>query len=838
MDIARALGGFKKETDYYENDQYVVSSAIGHLLEICPPKGVEPAKGKWSLANLPVIPTEFDLQPQASSLARLKVLVRLIKRKDIDGIINACDAGREGELIFRHIIRYSKTKLPLQRLWLQSMTPFAIRDGFSHLRTNNEMLPLADAALCRSEADWLVGINGTRAMTAYNSKGGGFQKTTVGRVQTPTLTLIVRREEEIRAFQPTDYFELHATFSCNAGTYQGVWFAPKTAPKEKISDNIPVAERKTERIWNRQTAEEIKNQCVNKPGKVTEESKLQTSLSPLLYDLTSLQREANKLFGFSAKRTLQLAQALYEKHKMLTYPRTDSRALPEDYIGTVQSTLKSLEGVAQFAPFAGKILQQNWIRPNKRIFNNAKISDHFAIIPTGQIKSLENDEAKLYALVTKRFLAVFYPAAEFRVTTRITKVEQHTFKTEGKVMVAPGWNEVYGKQANSDLPSIVPVTVGETVHTDAVDIKKCTTRPPARFTEATLLGAMETAGKYVEDDELREAMAEKGLGTPATRAAIIEGLISEGYMQRGEKNVLVPSPKAFDLMTLLNGLKLPELCSPELTGDWEFKLKQIELGRMERSQFMEEIREITSSIIEKVRGFSQEIEVNFGAIEAHCPECGGEITEEYRTYHCPTCNFTLWKNLAGRRMMPEEISKLINNHKIDTLDGFVSKMGRPFRAGLNLVKKEGKWAIEFDFGESDQENGGQKQVLKDLDLSSMSPLGKCPICQSNVYETEDAYFCEQHAQGVGKKKCVFRMGRTILHQEITHDQLKKILNEGKSDLLCDFVSERTKKKFSAFLVTNPKKGVVFEFEKRSTTAKSAPKTPKKATAKTPQSEEY
>src|SRR5271156_2350608 len=359
-DIAKALGGFAKTQDHYESDRFVLSSTVGHLLELCLPEGVEVKRGKWSFAHLPVIPDHFDLRPLEKSEDRLKLLLRLIKRKDVDRLVNACDAGREGELIFRYIVQYAKAKQPIQRLWLQSMTPAAIKEGFGALREDALMRPLADAAVCRSESDWLVGINGTRALTAFNSKSGGFQLTTVGRVQTPTLAIVVEREEKIRKFVPRDYCELHATFAAKAGEYVGRWFDEKFVREKDKKEIDP--DLKAERIWDRKQAEAIHAKCIGQPGKVTEESKPSTQLSPLLYDLTSLQRDANGRFGFSAKNTLGLAQALYERHKVLTYPRTDSRALPEDYIGTVRATLEML-AETPYAQFAGEILKQQWLRP-------------------------------------------------------------------------------------------------------------------------------------------------------------------------------------------------------------------------------------------------------------------------------------------------------------------------------------------------------------------------------------------------------------------------------------------------------------------------------------------
>src|SRR5438132_562602 len=456
-DIARALGGFTKKSDHFESDEYVLSSAVGHLLELVLPEEYDVKKGKWSFAKLPVIPPHFDLAPIERSEDRLNLLLRLLKRKDVTALVNACDAGREGELIFRYLVQHAKTKKPIERLWLQSMTQLSIRDGFSKLRPDKDLLPLADAAKSRSEADWLVGINGTRAMTAFNSKEGGFYLTTVGRVQTPTLAILVEREDKIRAFTSRDYWEVHARFDAKAGEYAARWFEPGFK-----KDDDP--ERKPERLWDQRDATAIVAACRGKKGIASEETKPSTQLSPLLFDLTSLQREANGRFGFPARMTLSLAQALYERHKVLTYPRTDSRALPEDYVPTVKDTLKALGETNAFSTFARQILKQGWARPNKRIFDNTKISDHFAIIPTLQTpKHLNEAEQKLYDMVVRRFLAVFYPAAEYLQTTRITRVGEHQFKTEGRVLQSPGWLAVYGRSVADDEQNLPPIDPGEKV---------------------------------------------------------------------------------------------------------------------------------------------------------------------------------------------------------------------------------------------------------------------------------------------------------------------------------------------------------------------------------------
>ena len=811
QDIARALGGFTREGDYFESEQFVLSSAIGHLLELTVPEEYEVKRGKWSFAHLPVIPPHFTLNPIDKTADRLKLLTRLIKRKDVAGLINACDAGREGELIFRYVAQHAKTDKPVRRLWLQSMTQNAIRDGFAHLRTDAEMLPLADAARCRSEADWLIGINGTRAMTAFNSKEGGFHKTPVGRVQTPTLAILVEREDKIRSFQPRDYWEVEAEFGAVAGAYRGRWFDEKFKKGED-------EHARAERLWDKSRAEAIRQKCLGKHGAVEEESKPTTQLSPQLFDLTSLQREANGRFGFSAKATLGLAQALYEKHKVLTYPRTDSRCLPEDYIPNVREALEAL-GETAYSPFSGEILGNGWVHPNKRIFNNAKISDHFAIVPTAQTpKHLSEPEQKLYDLVVKRFLAIFYPAAEYNVTTRITRVEGEPFRSEGKVLVTPGWLAVYGKEARADFdekgekneksggPQLVPVQKDERVWSNDVEVKPLATRPPPRFSEATLLSAMEGAGKLVDDEELRDAMSARGLGTPATRAATIEGLIQEEYVHRNGRE-LQPTAKANSLLFALSRLGVNELRSPELTGHWEHKLKQMESGQLARGEFMDHIVGQTQEMVERIKTGEFPDEA-FSTLGTPCPKCGGVVQENYKKFQCKTCDFSLWKVVASRQYEPEEVEVLLSERSIGPLQGFRSKMGRPFAA---IIRLNAEHQPEFDFGNSENE-------AEELDFSGQESLGACPKCAARVFETGMTYVCEKSVGAA--KSCDFRSGKIILQQAIERAQMQKLLTTGKTDLLKDFVSSRTRRKFSAYLVRGKDGKVSFEFEPRAPKAKA------------------
>ncbi|MGH6625196.1 MAG: DNA topoisomerase III [Burkholderiaceae bacterium] len=857
QDIVRALtpvaGKFEKHEEHFENDQYVVTSAVGHLVEIQAPEEFDVKRGKWSFAHLPVIPPYFDLKPVDKTKTRLNAVVKQAKRKDVTALVNACDAGREGELIFRLIEqyagghksgKYAPLGKPVKRLWLQSMTPQAIRDGFSALRSEQQMRGLADAARSRSEADWLVGIKGTRAMTAFNSRDGGFFLTTVGRVQTPTLSVVVEREEKIRKFVSRDYWEIHASFLAEVGEYPAKWFDPKW---KKSEDD---AELKADRVWTQREAQAIADAVRGQTASVSEESKPTTQASPSLFDLTSLQREANGKFGFSAKTTLALAQSLYERHKALTYPRTDSRHLPEDYLPVVKNTFEMLadSGLKHLAPHAQTALDNHYIKPSKRIFDNAKVSDHFAIIPTLQApQALSEAEQKLYDLVVRRFMAVFFPSAEYLVTTRITTVAptlvaartapppegaaKHSFKTEGKVLVKPGWLAIYGKEAADEVAdakdgdkgqNLIPVKPGEKVRAETVEPKGLKTKPPARYSEATLLGAMEGAGKLVEDDELREAMQEKGLGTPATRAAIIEGLILEKYMHR-EGRELVPTAKAFQLMTLLRGLGVEELSKPELTGEWEYKLAQMEHGRLSRDAFMREIAQMTEHIVKKAKEYDRDtVPGDYATLQTPCPNCAGVVKENYRRYSCTGkngasegCGFSFGKSPAGRTFEPAEVEQFLQHKQIGPLEGFRSKAGWPFTAAIALrySDEDRNWKLEFDFGD----DKGAEETGELVDFSGQESLGSCPKCGARVFESGSNYVCEKsvptHAHPT--PGCDFKSGKIILQQPVAREQIVKLLDTGKTDLLDKFISNKTRRAFKAFLAWDPAAGKVgFEFEPR------------------------
>jgi DNA topoisomerase-3 len=833
--LAKELGKFEKSGSgrdvFFENENAVITSAVGHLVELRMPMGPNGKKLPWNFSVLPAIPEKFDLDPIPDSEARLKQVLKLAKRKDIDLIVNACDAGREGELIFRYIMEIGGIDKPVKRLWMQSMTNDSILEAWKNLRSGESMKPLADAAKCRSESDWLVGLNATRALTCFNSRHGGFNITAAGRVQTPTLAILAQREAEIQAFRPTPYFEVHATFGVQAGEYLGKWIDEAW----KKDENAPLS--KPERIWDKLTAEAIQARCQGKTGKVTEEKKANTQIAPQLYDLTTLQREA----PFSAKGTLQIAQALYEKHKMITYPRTDSRYLPEDYTGNVRETMADVGNsgldVAKYAKavLSGSDEKGPRLHKSRRVFDSKKVSDHFAIIPTGKFAKLSEAEQKLYDMIVKRFIAVFYPSAEFEQTTRLTRIESgergtgvspvssDTFKTEGRILVKPGWLEVYGRRPGvaAGKDELCPVSVGEPAHAESVEVLAEETKPPARMTESTLLSAMEGAGKLIDDEALREAMAERGLGTPATRAATIEGLISQKYLAREGRELFV-SGAGMRLINLVREMEIEGLYSPKLTGDWEFKLRQMEQGNLKRGDFMKEIIAYTDEICTKARSAADlaKSEV-FPDLKVTCPMCGApSLKQTEATYECrePECKFKAKKHIAGRLLTEEEAIQLFTTKHVGPLTGFRSKFNKPFDAALEM---DAKFKINFVF-EGDDRDGPPE-------LTEEQFIGEAKTEEGNsykVYATEKAY----HVPEIVTKKDPhgIRIGKSILQCEIPQDQILKLIGSGKTDVLKGFVSNRTKRKFDAHLTFDPKDGKIgFDFPPRpvkKVAAKKAAKT--------------
>lgn len=800
-DLARSLGKIPKSGDHYENDRYVITSAVGHLVELEMPEDIDKKKyGFWRLETLPIIPEKFGLKPIADSKSRYDQIKKLLARKDIDSVINACDAGREGELIFDNIYRLTKSKLPVKRAWMQTMTAAGIREAFEKLRDGEQMAGLADAARSRSESDWLIGINGTRAITKRMFGSRGKNVASVGRVQTPTLAIVFGRELEIRNFKPRPYWRVTAKFEIEKGTYEGVYQRAnfKKAPDDE-HDRI-------DRVWEKTIAEAAVAACQGQPlATVTEEKKASSQASPRLYDLTTLQREANNRFGLSARRTLQIAQALYERHKVITYPRTDSRALPEDYIATCRETLPALHG--DLGKHGRMVLENGWLRPNKRIFNNAQISDHFAIIPTTtEPKNLDEMEGKVYDMIARRFVAAFFPSAEFDVTTRISTVARaHQFKTEGKVLTVPGWLSVYGRTTVDDgaadskaLPALAPED-DATAKTVSAELHSETTKPPPRYTEATLLSAMEGAGKLVDDESMAEAMKERGLGTPATRADTIDGLINQKYLERNQRE-LVPTTKAESLLQFLSAVHADALTKPDMTGEWEYKLRQMEHGKFRRDAFMSEIVDVTKGIVERTKNFEED-ESNSRETDIISPTDGKPMVETLRGYKSQDGTLMIYKVMSGRKIEEEEVRQLVADGEIGPLDGFVSaKTGNRFPSKVKIVddeKNPGSRKAELDFGNK-------------VDVNELAPFWTNPKTGAELCEAPTNYVLRQR-DGDGWKEA-FKVGRLMCQKPVTREHAIQLVERGKTDLIEGFTSKKGRP-FDAFLMRQGAK-INWEFPPR------------------------
>jgi DNA topoisomerase-3 len=697
-DLTRVLpGAFAKHEGFLESDSHVVTWAVGHLVQLAEPDEYDPKFKKWRMADLPIVPDEFRLVVRDErSKKQMSVITRQLKRDDVDVVVNACDAGREGELIFAWTFQKAGAKKSVERLWLSSMTTAAIKEAFSHLRPRQEFDRLEQAARSRSEADWIVGMNATRAATIrLRSSFDG--AVSLGRVQTPTLAILARREEEIKAFKPEPYWLVDAQFEPTGGgsgrRYTGRFHAG-AQPRLKTAaeaDAIVAAVR-------------------DQPGLIT---KLETSTkkerAPLLYDLTSLQRDANTRFGFSARRTLAAAQRLYEEHKALTYPRTNSRFLPGDMVGELKPTAQVVGTQREYAKAAAYVTGLD-VLPLGRVVNDAKVTDHHAIIPTNaehRVDKMSDDDRRIYDMVVRRFLAVFHPDAVFENTRLETTVAEHVFRTRGRVLIVPGWRGVYletpDSQADGDddegadqqLPKLER---GEDVQTREVESLAKETKPPRRYSDASLLAAMETAGKLVDDEELREAMKDSGIGTPATRAAIIERLIDVGYVER-EGRSLVCTEKGVNVIKFLGE---HALTSPSLTGDWEHRLARIEEGEESRERFMKDIAEFARGTVQELDAKLKEVRIpraNLGP----CPVCGRDIVENRKGFSCwsredPGCGFVIWKSKAGKTLPIAVARELIEKGRVEKpVTGFKGRSGRSFRARLALMQTEdGKWRVEFD----------------------------------------------------------------------------------------------------------------------------------------------
>ena len=801
-DIAHALGGFSNVNGHHERADAIVSNARGHLVEIF---SKEADEGGKRLEDLPIIPARFGLRPTKDAGAQLRHLVSLLKDPSITEVVNACDAGREGELIFRLIYDYAECRKPMSRMWLQSMTQDAIREAWKNKRPGAAFQGLADSAYCRSEADWIVGINGTRGVTrVWERKNGAYELMSVGRVQTPTLSLVVERERAIKNFVPKDYWEVKAHFGVAAGRYVGTWFDANAQADPEASqddDDAPSAGESAssgQRIFDKARADALAAKCQGiQPSKVTEESKRTEEQPPRLFDLTSLQREANKRFKFSAKKTLDIAQALYETHKVTTYPRTDAKALPEDYVQTASELIVNFTKTTgtQFCQWAQPVVDGGWVKPNKRIFDNSEISDHFAIIPTGtKPELLSEDEQRIYSLIVRRFIAAFYPNAVYETTTRMTVVADEVFRTSGRVMLEAGWRFVWGgdQTKGGAAPMLCAYTPGEAVRNEGIEVVGSKTKPPSRYTESSLLGAMEKAGKTIEDAGLRAAIRDSGLGTPATRAAIIEGLLFAGrpdrprqpYMQRSE-NFLVPTSKGDELYEFLVTNSMSALTSAVMTAEWEAKLLDVQKGQLARRDFMAGISQGAHDMIATLRGKAAAMpEPGQRTFATPCPKCGGALTG-HRKLEC-ACGFGVWTTVSGRAISDAEMTELLTNRRTGVLKGFTSsKSGRKFDASL-VLKEDFSFGFEFP----DTGSGGKAGEGKALHVP-------CPKCKGEI-----KYFGGDYPRYV----CAngdFKLWAVIAGRQLSEAEAEELIRDGMLSARQGFVSSKTKKKFAAGLRFSP-----------------------------------
>jgi DNA topoisomerase-3 len=697
-DLSRVLpGAFQKHEGYLETDDHIMTWAVGHLVQLAEPDEYDPKYKKWRMADLPIVPDRFKLVVRDErSKKQMTVITKLLRRDDVERVVNACDAGREGELIFAWTYEKANAKKPVERLWLSSMTTAAIRNALGDLRPRADFARLEEAARSRSEADWIVGMNATRAATIrLRSSFDG--AVSLGRVQTPTLALLARREEEIRAFKPEKYWLVDATFEPTGGE-----------PGRRYAGRFHAGAQP--RLKTPAEAEAIVAAVRGQTGEITKlEKSTKKERAPLLYDLTSLQREANTRFGFSARRTLAAAQRLYEEHKALTYPRTNSRFLTGDMAGEIKPTAALVGKQREYARAAAYVTGLDTL-PLGRVVNDAKVTDHHAIIPTKaehNTDRMSDDDKRVYDMVVRRFLAVFHPDAVFENTRLETTVASHIFRTRGRVLVVPGWRGVYGEgfedRSTADEDEGTDQTLpkldqGEAARTLEVDSEEKETKPPRRYSDASLLAAMETAGKLVEDDELREAMKDSGIGTPATRAAIIERLIDVGYIERDARS-LVCTEKGLNVIRLLEG---HALTSPGLTGDWEHRLGRIEQGEETRERFMSDIAEFARGTVTELDAKLKEVRIpraNLGP----CPVCGQDIVENRKGFSCwsredPGCGFVIWKSKAGKTLPLAVARELIaTGRTARPVTGFKGRSGKSFRARLALQQNEdGKWRVEFD----------------------------------------------------------------------------------------------------------------------------------------------
>jgi DNA topoisomerase-3 len=863
-DVAEVLGGFTEHEGYWESEAYVLTFAVGHLFELLEPEELDPKYKRWTLDVLPILPDVFQLKKKKGHSDRIRVIEKLAQRKDVDRIVNACDAGREGELIFREVVSYLGIEKPVERLWLQSMTSDAIQNGFAHLRAGRELDGLGQAAECRARADWLIGMNATRALTKRLKSRRETRAWSAGRVQTPTLALLVERELEVLAHIPVPYWRVVASFNHPSHAYAASWFDPSF--REGEGDD-----RRDDRIFDEARARAIVAAASGQPALASETRKPSRESAPPLFDLTSLQREGNRRFGWSARRVLGAAQRCYEAHKALTYPRTDSRCLPSDYRATVDEVLRKLAGakspdLGDYARAARNLMERG-LENTGRVFDDAGVSDHFAIIPTGVLPKdeMRGDDRRVYDLVVRRFLGAFHPPAVWERVERVSVVSGESFRTRTRALMEPGWRAVLAEAEDADAAPLAPLVAGQdeaqnvAVTTSDVHAEAEETKPPARISEARLLSLMENAGRNIEDEDLARVMHDKGLGTPATRAEVIENLIAKEYVLRVGK-VLRPTVKGIRLIDTLRRIHVDRLASAELTGEIEQHLGQVEAGKRRAADFMDEMADYAREIVGRAKGFEYEQLYASDPPLGPCPACGRPVREYAWFYRCEPkpgvappprpkkakkgepegvappsddCPLRLWKDTSGRYIDRHTVATLLRDGKTGVLEGFVARGGRAYKGHLEIDHDE--WRVRV-FSEGWSEETASETPEYEVNAE---PLGVCPLSSAcEVIETPTQFACttrlaadEQQAAFREARRAAREKGteppakpeppdhpgvllpRTVCKREITRDEALVYLREGKTEVLTDFTS-RFGRPFSAQLVLKENGRHGFEFPPR------------------------
>ncbi|GAB4566634.1 MAG: type IA DNA topoisomerase [Haliangiales bacterium] len=833
-DIARVVGARSRRAGYLEGAAVWVSWCIGHLAELCEPHEYDPKWKRWSAELLPILPAQFRVKPSASGAKQLRILHQLMHAPEVTELVNACDAGREGELIFRYLVDLKPCAKPVKRLWISSLTPQAIRAGMARLRPSQEFDPLADAARCRAEADWLVGMNATRALTALARRGGGSGRASllsVGRVQTPTLALICEREQAIESFVSEPYWQVYAQFSVQrdpaaaptgrADHYRGVWqrpaesraapsplaASPATAPAmagpvapttpgaaaREPTESARAARERATRLDSRAAADAIAAAVTGKPGRISRVKRdTVRERPPLGFDLTDLQKTANRRLRMSAQTTLKVAQSLYETHKAITYPRTDSRYLSSDLRATIPDLLGALTSLP--APYhdLASAAQERGLDGAQRLFNDARVNDHHAIIPTAALPAMERlrpDERKIYDFIVRRFLAGFLPDAVFENTQIDTEVDtesgQHRFVSRGRVRIAEGWHRAEPppkpREREPDLPR---VATDQRVMTDCAEVRAGETQPPKRYSEASLLAAMEHAGRSVEDRELRRALADAGLGTPATRAAVIETLLARRYIER-RPPTLHPTEAG---RALVQAVPVAELLSAEMTGAWEQRLAAIARGQGSRAAFMDEIRAFTVRVVEATKQATPpDISAPEPDILGTCPICRKPVTEGFKSYQCATgkaCSFVIFKRVAGRAISPALVRVLLSRGRSQPLRGFRSKRGKRFSAAL-VLDDSGRVEFAFQDRTTGSQRAGSRAPAPRRDQGEESAKApsqrapRCPACRhGHIIAGHHAWGCSRWRQ-----QCQFRVSYVQNGLRVPADEADRLFRRRQTRLL-------------------------------------------------------